>query len=429
MFRLIAAGLAVASCVGTALAQATPSSAGAPRTYTLPQALDAAGANSPSSAAASAGVSVAEAGRSVAGLRPNPEASLEVENFAGTGEYTGLRSAEITASIGVPIELGGKRSARLGVAQARLDRAQIDVAIAAAELRSRVTQAYIAAATAERRIVISQQQADFAAISLRAATARVFAGAASPIEEQRASVQNINASLALAKARRDAEVARGTLARLTGAPVAGALDMTWFERVQRYGPVEPRSAVGTLAEAAALADLRTATAQVRLARSNRMPDLTVSAGARRLSATSDIAAVVGVSVPLPLFNSGRAALNQALAEQQVADANRRVAQLEAEQAIAAAQAEVVNAAAAAEAAGGPALQAALEAARIAAIGYANGKFSQLELLEGQRTLAETRSAYVDALAAYQNATAQLERLTTPLPSGATAPGRLPGEVE
>ena len=75
------------------------------------------------------------------------------------------------------------------------------------------------------------------------------------------------------------------------------------------------------------------------------------------------------------------------------------------------------------------LQAAVEAARIAAIGYANGKFSQLELLEAQRTLAETRSSYVDALAAYQNAIAQLERLTTPLPAGATASARLPGEVE
>ncbi len=64
---------------------------------------------------------------------------------------------------------------------------------------------------------------------------------------------------------------------------------------------------------------------------------------------------------------------------------------------------------------GPALEAASEAARIARIGYAQGKFSQLDLLEAERTLAETKAALVDALAAYHGAEARLVRLTTPVP--------------
>ena len=42
-------------------------------------------------------------------------------------------------------------------------------------------------------------------------------------------------------------------------------------------------------------------------------------------------------------------------------------------------------------------QAAEEAARIARIGYREGKFGQLELLDAERTLAETRLAAIDAL--------------------------------
>ena len=44
-----------------------------------------------------------------------------------------------------------------------------------------------------------------------------------------------------------------------------------------------------------------------------------------------------------------------------------------------------------------ALAAAEEAARIARIGYREGKFGQLDLLDAERTLAQTRAAAIDAL--------------------------------
>lgn len=79
------------------------------------------------------------------------------------------------------------------------------------------------------------------------------------------------------------------------------------------------------------------------------------------------------------------------------------------------RAEVDNAATAARNANGPALVAAHEAARIARIGYREGKFGQLDLLDAERTLGETKLAAIDALAAYHNAKARLERLTAPAP--------------
>jgi cobalt-zinc-cadmium efflux system outer membrane protein len=114
-----------------------------------------------------------------------------------------------------------------------------------------------------------------------------------------------------------------------------------------------------------------------------------------------------------VFNNGRAAVAQAQAQQTQAEALRRLAIVEAERSIASAQAELANAAATARTAGGPALAAATEAARIARLGYAAGKFSQLDLLEAERTLRETRAAAIDALAAYHDAEARLARLTAP----------------
>jgi cobalt-zinc-cadmium efflux system outer membrane protein len=417
MHRVIAAFMAVTSCASIAQAQTAASSATAPseQIFTLERALALAGGVSPSLVAGSAGVQAASAGRIVAGLRPNPTIVAETENVAGSGDYRGIRSAETTVGLALPIELGGKRSARIAVADAQIERAQIGAVIAVADLTLAVTQTYIEAAAAERRLIVARDQAALAAEAFRAARVRVTGGAASPIEQQRADVLRINAQTALDRAMRTVEVARGDLARLIGQPVNGALDIAWFDRIGGFGPTQPVSAEGTLALAAATADARTATAEVRLARSQRIPDVTVSASARRLEATNDVAAVFGVSIPIPLFNSGTAAVSQARALQTQAEAQRRMAVLEAERSIASAQAELANAAASARNAGGPALAAASEAARIARIGYAQGKFGQLDLLEAERTLAQTRAEATDALSAYHDAEARLVRLTTPAP--------------
>lgn len=414
MHRFIAAVLAASCCATIAQAQTSPPvvTEGA---LSLDDALTQAGAASPSTDVASAGVRAAAASRTLAGLRPNPEISVDTENATGTGPYRGFSQAETTVRFALPIELGGKRSARVAVADARGNRARLEAAIALADLRLRVTQTYIEAVAAERRLAVADDQARISDEGLRIARDRVFSGASSPIEEQRAAVRQINARTALERARREVETTRGILAGLIGQAVIQPLDVAWFDRTISYGPVAQVDLAGTLALAAATADLATADAQVRLARSLRIPDVTLSAGTRRLSATGDQAAVFGVAIPLPFFNDGRAAIGIARAERDQADARRRLATLDAQQAIARAQADVANAESSARGANGPALAAALEAARIARIGYGGGKFSQLELLDAERTLAETRAATIDALAAHQDAQARLRRLVSPAP--------------
>lgn len=415
MYRIIAATLAATVCASSAQAQ-TPPPATAESGLTLEQALELAGANAPGIGAADAGVRAAEAQRRVAGLRPNPSVNVEVENALGTGGYSGIRGAETTVGMSLPLELGGKRSARIAVADTQTARAQLAVMVARADLRLRVTQAYNEAVASERRLLIAHDQQRLATEGLRAANVRVRAGRASPLEEQRADVARINADTALAQAERAVTLARGNLARLVGRD-PGTLDLGWFDRVgASVGPRLPTSPEGTLALAAAEADVATANAQVRLARSQRVPDLTLSAGARRLEATNDVAAVFGVSLPVPLFNNGRASMDAARAQRDQAEALRRLALIDALQAIAAAENDLADAEANARAANGPALAAAQEAARIARIGYREGKFGQLDLLEAERTLAQTRIAAIDALVAYHDAQARLERLTARAPT-------------
>jgi cobalt-zinc-cadmium efflux system outer membrane protein len=227
--RIIPAVLAAGVCASSLQVQTSPSATAAP-VLTLAETLDRAGASPPFQNAAMAGIRVAEAQRRVAALRPNPSIVGEAENVAGTGIYQGLRSSETTVGLALPLELGGKRGARIAVASAQIGRAGLQAEIARANLGLRVTQTYNAAAAAQRRVATAESQVGVAAEVLRAARVRVQAGRASPLEEQRADVARIATEGALERARRSAEAASGNLARLLGLPV-GQLDRDWFDDV------------------------------------------------------------------------------------------------------------------------------------------------------------------------------------------------------
>lgn len=412
MKRLIAAVVAAPFCVLAAQAQTSPSPADGDM-LTLGEALTEADRISPAPVAAQAGVSAAEAARAVAGLRPNPSISIETENMLGTGPYRGFDESDTTVAFALPVELGGKRSARVAVADAGIRQAEVDLAITRADLRLDVTQAYIGAIAADRRAEIAEAQLAVTTENLRIARDRVMVGANSPIDGQRALLEEVRSRAEAGSARRAAMAARSLLRPYVGDRALGALDVGWFDRPvpASYGPEMPGRAEDMLALAAAAVDTEAAEAGVRLARSQRAPDVSLMAGTRRLAGSNDQAMVFGVTIPLPVLNGGKAAVAQAARERDWAQARQRVALFEAEQAIAAAMADRDRAATAVKASG-PALAASGEAARIARIGYAEGKFDQMVLLDAERTLFDTQRAAIDARAAYHNAVARLERLTT-----------------
>lgn len=382
---------------------------------TLSEAVAAAHQRTPALQAAAAGVRAAEASLDASRLRPNPVLNIEAENVLGSGPYSGFSGGEKTYSLSLPVELGGKRQARIGVAEAERSAAGISVVTARAEVTLRITLAYTAAIAAERRLALAREELALAERSERVARERVDAGKASPLERQRGQVILINAQVKEQRLGRAADTASGALARLLDLPAPSTLAAPWFDDFRTTAPSGRDGAL--LPVAAADAQVAAARARSSAARSARIPDLVVTAGTRRYGDSRDSAAVLGLSIPLPVFNRGGAELARTRAELERAQAERGAIVRDAEQAAENALAEVADTQAAAAAANGPALAAASEAARIARIGYAEGKFSQLDLIEAERSLAETRAVAIDALAALHEARARLARLqgsSTPL---------------
>lgn len=376
--------------------------------FTLREAVARAQESAPGVQGAKAAVDSADAAVQAARLLPNPTLSVEAENILGTGRYARFGGSETTYSVAMPLELGGKRSSRTRVAQAEQSAAQIGVAVAKADLTLKITQAFIAVAASERRLRIADQRRELAVQTERVAHLRVGAGKVSPIDEQRASAQRLRADVDAGRAARATEVARANLARLIGATQPLAIVAPWFDDTSAEAGIDaPES---SLSRAAAEAQVAAARARLDSARRARIPDLTVSAGTRRIKETSDTAAVVALSIPLPLFNRGDAEVARARAELDKAEAERNAAALDLAEALASARADVTDARASAISASGPELAAAQEAARIARIGYAEGKFSQLDLIEAERSLSQTQEAAIDALATFHDARARLARL-------------------
>jgi cobalt-zinc-cadmium efflux system outer membrane protein len=377
-------------------------------TLTLSQAIARALGIAPGLRSAEASVGASEAAVQAARLLPNPTLSVEAENVLGTGRYARFGESETTFSVSMPLELGGKRAARTRVAQAEEATARVGVNATRVDLTLRITQAFIAAVAGERRAKAAEERRDLAAQAERVARLRVGAGKVSPIDEQRASAQRIRADVDAERAQRAAKVAQAVLARLIGATQPLVIVAPWFDDTSTGAEIETQGA--SLSLAAADAQVAAANARVDAARRARIPDLTVSAGARRLKETNDTAAVLALSVPLPLFNRGNAEVARARAELTKAEADRQAVELEIAENLDTARADVANARASAASANGPELAAAREAARIARIGYAGGKFSQLDLIEAERSLSQTQEAAIDALTAFHDARARLARL-------------------
>src|SRR3546814_5718142 len=81
-------------------------------------------ARSPVLAAARADVEAARGQLRQAGFRFNPVLNVEVENFAGTGPYSGFNGTETTVSINQRLDLAGRRRARMTLAEAELRAAE-----------------------------------------------------------------------------------------------------------------------------------------------------------------------------------------------------------------------------------------------------------------------------------------------------------------
>nr|WP_255456989.1 TolC family protein [Pantoea sp. Tr-811] len=372
----------------------------------MAQALDAAFANNPELAAASRETGIAEGERRQAGLIPNPELSWEVED-------TRRATSTTTVTLSQALELGGKRGARIAVAGSGQAIAQLDLERQRNGLRADVVQAFHAALRAQTALELAQQSQALTERGLRVVQGRVTAGQTPPVEATRAQVQLAQAQAQVRRATTQRSVAYQALARLTGSPQAS------FDQLQAasLSPGAAPSADSLLARVEQTVEWRLAAAQVARGeatlgaeKAQRVPNLTVSLGSQYSREDRERVNVVGLSMPLPLFDRNQGNVLAAARRADQARDLRNAVELRLRSDTHSAVSQWHTAMQEVDAYDRTILPSAQQAVDTATRGFERGKFAFLDVLDAQRTLIEARGQYLDALASATDARAQVERI-------------------
>lgn len=392
-----------AALLAAALVTAIPALA---EPITLETAIERAVASQPRLAAAAARVDAAEARTRQANVGPNPQVSLEVEDFAGSGPFRGLDSTQTTLALSQQLEIGGQRSARRSVAASERD------VVALALLRERfdlvrdVELAFAELGAATDHAVLARDNAEQAASLANTARILVAEGRDPPLQQLRAEAALAEARAAEAETFSLMLAARRNLAVLIGSDDPELTAVT--------GAPQPRERTDDPAfigidERLAEAERQVAAARVTLARTAATPDVTVSGGLRRFNDGRDTALVAGVSLPIPIRDRNRGGIEAARADETAAEYQVQRVRAEARRDRAQAQMLVDAAETRLAALEGPGLAQAEEAVRLAQIGYNAGRFSLLELLDARGALTTARRSIIEARLDRARAIAALNR--------------------
>lgn len=375
----------------------------------LPAALARAAAQDPSRAATGERVIAAEAAARQAGLRPNPSIGVELENFAGTGPYSLLDGAEATVTYEQRLERGGKQIARVDRARAQTAVVQRRGEVRRLDYLRDVQRAYAEAMAAEAALMVAEARYVAAAESQAEVAKRVKSARDPLFAAARAETLTAQAEIGRDQAREAAKAARLALAAYWGGGDDFTLALEPYFQVaapapQDLNPDHPDLALLAAERDAALADLQ-------LERAQQITDPTVRAGLRYLGERSDVAVVIGGSIPLQRYDRNQGNVERAQAARNAAEADLAAARRALEREIAALTPRVAASARESERIRAEVIPAALETVDLVRQGFSRGGFDYSDVTDAERALAEARARRVDVLRQYHLDLAALDRLT------------------
>lgn len=348
-----------------------------------------------------------------AGLLPNPEISLEAENFGGSGDFHSFDSIENTVQLSQLIELGGKRSKRKIIAAIERDLAGWDYQSKRADVLTQASKAFVEVLAAQEKLVLSDELVRLAEKVFNTVSARVQAGKVSPVEETRAGITFAISRIALKHAQQKLEASRKQLAATWGGKTPlfeiadGALDViTPIPSIMEIeGLISQNPDVARW-----ITEMEKRHANMALEKAKKIPDPAISIGARQFNESHDNAFIIAASIPLPVFNRNQGGILEARHRLAKTEKERQASKMRVFHALAEAYQSLASAyseATALKADVLPGAQSAFDASRA---GYRQGKFGYLVLLDAQRTMFEIKTRYIEALSLYHKAVADVERL-------------------
>jgi cobalt-zinc-cadmium efflux system outer membrane protein len=356
-----------------------------------------------------------EAGALQAGLFPNPEIESLLEDFGGTGSVEGFKGTETTVLLSQLVPLWGKVSKRKRLADLDTDLAGWDYEAARLDVLTDTAKAFAGVLAAQSQLELTEELNSLAKRVYDTVAEQASAGEISPIQEKRAKVAFSQSEIRLDRARRELDTARKQLAFMWGGAgplfdkAVGTLDevspVPAYDRLQEFISQNPDIARWS-------AEMNQREAALRLEEARAVPDPVISGGYRHISEKDDNAFVVGLSIPLPVFDRNQGGILEARRRISKGEEEKRSAVAAVSASLASAYQDLAAAYTEAQVLRNEVLREAESAYESIFEGYREGKFS---LLDVQRTVFDADFQYVQALRSYHFSLADVERLTgTPI---------------
>jgi cobalt-zinc-cadmium efflux system outer membrane protein len=339
-------------------------------------------------------------------LRPNPE-------FVYLAEDTRSVTRTSTAQLDVPIEMGAKRRARVDAATRNKNAAVSELTARQLQIRSSTMAAFFDVVAAQELTALTRDTLVLATRASDIAGKRVTAGKISPVEEIKARVAEAGVRLSLTQAESELRNARRRLSNFWGNPSPRFTEVVSqsdrMPDLPTRDVIQSRLAISPVLERA-LQEVERRKSLVTVEQTKTVPDITFSLGMKRREDVARDQIMVGLSIPLPVFNRNQGNLLEALKREDKArdelaaiklslygDALQILERISARRE----ETELLQKSL---------LPGAKWAYEAATIGFENGKFSFLEVLDAQRTYFSAKSQYLTALSALYTAITDLESL-------------------
>ncbi len=363
---------------------------------------------------------IRDAGKTRAGLLPNPTLDLE----GGTGALTGS-SAENNLAIGVSQEflLAGKRDKRLTVAERELEVYRWQLADRERTLREEVKAVFYDAMLAEQRLKLTDRSIELNRQLLEVTKDRLAAGDIPELEMNLAKVELTRSEGARIEVERALLQAKARLFTFMGLPageapaIAGALD-NGFSLNKNLADLK-QLALGKRPDLKALETEKSrGDADIALAQSEAIPNLTAGLAFRRDTTSMEIGGVEGkdtaytiglkLSMPIPVFDKNQAGVQEARAKRSSAESRLTAATRNVERDVDTAYTSALNAEKVLSLYKSNIIPQLEENLKLTQEAYRLGEVGILSVIQEQKKFFEVSDGYLTALHARQLALVKLE---------------------
>ncbi|MET0986329.1 MAG: TolC family protein, partial [Steroidobacteraceae bacterium] len=353
--------------------------------------------------------------------------NVEIENAPRSGQNSAFDSTEATLSLASVFERGGKRAARIAVADAKLNSLVLQEERSRADLLAEVARRYLDLIAMQSMGDLAEAEVAQRAKVVDATAQRVRAGATPESVRLAAEAAFARATLQRDRLRAQTDSAAQRLAILWSSRKPdfdrGAGDLLTIPATPTMESL--RDLIVNSPELRQFADeSRLREARVQLAQTARTTDIDWSVGVRRLEDDGSWAGVVSMSVPFgsatragPGIRTAQAELAELTLEREAQELTLEATLIEAHARFSAARAEVVTTRAAVLPKFEQAERASERAFRAGALPYAEWAQLQAEAMSARR---DQLAAAVDA----HRALIEIQRLTgTPFTTSSSQPTR------